>query len=75
MKIRHHPPIRCAVIGYGPMHDFGRAHGRWIDATPDHLLHGGPVSVSGEESKRTIAIFEAAERSAQSGRTESVEYE
>ncbi|MDP6776287.1 MAG: Gfo/Idh/MocA family oxidoreductase [Candidatus Latescibacteria bacterium] len=28
-------PIRCAVIGYGPHHIFGRAHGRWIDATPD----------------------------------------
>ena len=27
-------PIRCAVIGYGPNHIFGRAHGRWIDATP-----------------------------------------
>lgn len=27
-------PIRCAVVGYGPAHIFGRAHGRWIDATP-----------------------------------------
>ena len=29
------PPIRCAVVGYGAAHVFGRAHGRWIDATPD----------------------------------------
>lgn len=29
------PPIRCAVIGYGPMHNFGWAHCAWIDATPD----------------------------------------
>ena len=28
-------PVRCAVVGYGPAHNFGRAHGRWIDATPD----------------------------------------
>ena len=28
------PPVRCAVIGYGPHHIFGRAHGRWIQATP-----------------------------------------
>ena len=28
------PPIRCAVAGYGAAHIFGRAHGRWIDATP-----------------------------------------
>ena len=28
-------PIRCAVVGYGAAHIFGRAHGRWIDATPD----------------------------------------
>ena len=27
-------PIRCAVIGYGAAHIFGRAHGRWIEATP-----------------------------------------
>ncbi|MBM3236397.1 Gfo/Idh/MocA family oxidoreductase [Candidatus Poribacteria bacterium] len=28
-------PIKCAVVGYGAAHIFGRAHGRWIDATPD----------------------------------------
>jgi len=28
-------PIRCAVIGYGAAHNFGRTHGRWIDAMPD----------------------------------------
>lgn len=28
-------PVRCAVVGYGAAHIFGRAHGRWIDATPD----------------------------------------
>jgi len=27
-------PVRCAVVGYGASHIFGRAHGRWIDATP-----------------------------------------
>ena len=27
-------PVRCAVVGYGAAHVFGRAHGRWIDATP-----------------------------------------
>ena len=32
------PPVRCAVIGYGPMHDFGRAHCAWIDAVPDLRL-------------------------------------
>ena len=27
-------PVRCAVVGYGPAHSFGRQHGRWIQATP-----------------------------------------
>ena len=35
-----------------------------------HLLEGGPVPVSGEDGRRVIAVFEAAERSAKSGRTE-----
>ena len=35
MKNKLNAPVRCAVIGYGPAHNFGRAHGRWIDATPD----------------------------------------
>ncbi len=41
----------------------------------DHLLRGGPVPVSGEEGRRTIAIFEAVARSSQSGKTEPVEFE
>jgi scyllo-inositol 2-dehydrogenase (NADP+) len=41
----------------------------------EHLLQGGPVPVTGEDGRRTIAVFEAAERSSRSGRTESVEYE
>ena len=41
----------------------------------NHLLHGGPVPVSGEDGRRTIAILEATERSAQSRKTEPVEYE
>jgi len=41
----------------------------------DHLLRGGPVPVTGEDGRRTIAVFEAAERSARSGKTEPVEYE
>ncbi len=34
MTKRLEAPVRCAVIGYGAAHIFGRAHGRWIDATP-----------------------------------------
>ena len=41
----------------------------------DHLLRGAPLPVSGYEGRRTIAILEAAEKSARSGQTESVEYE
>jgi predicted dehydrogenase len=41
----------------------------------EHLLHGGPVPVTGEDGRRVIGVFEAAERSAKSGRTEIVEYE
>jgi len=41
----------------------------------DHLLRGGPVPVTGEDGRRTIAVFEAAERSSKSGRTEDVEHE
>lgn len=28
-------PIGCAVIGYGPQHNFGWAHAAWISATPE----------------------------------------
>ncbi len=31
-------PIGCAVLGYGPQHNFGWAHSAWIDATPDLRL-------------------------------------
>jgi len=41
----------------------------------DHLLRGGPVPVSGEAGRRTIGVFEAAERSSKSGLTEVVPYE
>jgi len=39
-----------------------------------HLLNGGPVPVTGEDGRRTIAVLEAAERSAKSGRTETAEH-
>ena len=28
-------PIRCAIVGYGPVFDFGRAHAQWISGVPD----------------------------------------
>lgn len=31
-------PIPCAVIGYGPQHNFGWAHSAWISATPELQL-------------------------------------
>ena len=40
-----------------------------------HLLRGGPVPVTGEDGRRTIAVFEAAARSARSGQTEPVDCE
>lgn len=40
-----------------------------------HLLHGGPVPVTGEDGRRTIAVFEAAERSSTNGTTEPVAHE
>jgi len=41
----------------------------------EHLLHGKPVPVSGEDGRRVIAVFEAAERSSKSGVTGKAEYE
>jgi len=46
----------------------------WQDLA-DHLLRGAPVPVSGHEGRRTIAVFEAAEESSRTGRTEKVRYE
>ncbi len=51
---------------------------RWLDyynGISSHLLDGGPVPVTGEDGRRTIAVFEAAERSSHSGQTEQVAYE
>ena len=46
----------------------------WRDLA-GHLLRGAPVPVSGHDGRRTIAVFEAAERSSQAGVTEPVAYE
>lgn len=46
----------------------------WQDLA-DHLLSGGPVPVSGEAGRRTIGVFEAAEKSSRTGQTETVPYE
>jgi len=48
-------PIGCAVIGYGPKHNFGWAHSAWIDATPDLEL----VAVCDLDPERTRAAKEA----------------
>lgn len=44
-------PIGCAVIGYGPQHNFGWAHAAWIAATPDLRL----VAVCDLDPTRTDA--------------------
>ena len=49
----------------------------WVQYYRDiagHLLHGGPVSVSGKDGRRTIAVMETAERSALLGASLSVPY-
>ncbi len=43
-------------------------------AMADHLLRGAPVPVSGEDGRRVVAVLETAEKSAHSGRSESVPY-
>ena len=47
--------IRCAVIGYGPLHNFGWAHCAWISATPSLEL----VAVCDIDPLRTAAAKEA----------------
>jgi predicted dehydrogenase len=48
-------PIGCAVIGYGPQHNFGWAHSAWIDATPELRL----AAVCDLDPARTAAAKEA----------------
>jgi predicted dehydrogenase len=48
-------PIGCAVIGYGPMHNFGWAHAAWISATPELRL----VAVCDMDPRRTAAAHDA----------------
>jgi len=40
----------------------------------NHLLHGGPVPVSGEDGRRVITVLETAEKSSKSGHSEPVPY-
>jgi predicted dehydrogenase len=40
----------------------------------DHLANGAELIVKPEESRRTIAVMEAAERSSKSGKTETPAY-
>ncbi len=48
-------PVGSAVVGYGPMHNFGWAHSAWIEATPDLKL----VAVCDIDPERTAAAKEA----------------
>lgn len=48
-------PIGCAVIGYGPQHNFGWAHAAWIEATADLKL----LAVCDVNPARTAAAKEA----------------
>lgn len=47
-------PIGCAVIGYGPRHNFGWAHAAWIEATPELKL----VAICDQSPERTAAARE-----------------
>lgn len=44
-------PLGCAVIGYGPQHNFGWAHAAWIEATPELQL----VAICDQSPERTEA--------------------
>ena len=39
----------------------------------EHLLHGGPVPVTGEDGRRVIQVLESAERSSKIGHTVPIE--
>jgi len=52
----------------GPYHLFYRS-------VADHVHRGKPLLVTAEDARRVIAVIEAAQRSAVSGRTEQVEFE
>jgi hypothetical protein len=41
----------------------------------DHLLRGAVVPVPGDFGRRVIGVFQAAEKSSESGQTETVPYE
>ena len=43
--------------------------GKYYKDLADHLMNGAPLDVTGEQSRRTIAIIEAAEESSKLGRT------
>ena len=40
-----------------------------------HLLDGAPLEVTPESSRRIITVFETAEKSAKSGKTEPVPFQ
>ncbi len=49
--------------------------GTYYSNPANHLLNGGPLPVSVGESRRVIAVTEAAERSARTGRVGTVDGE
>jgi len=51
------------------------AWGRYYDDVATHLLRGAPPPVSLEDARRSTAVMESAERSAITGRTETVQGE
>jgi hypothetical protein len=46
--------------------------GMYYTAVAQHLLLGKPVPVTPEEGRRSVAVMETAEKSAESGHTETV---
>ncbi len=48
---------------------------RFYEMIADHLLHGAPLPVTGEDGRRVVAVLEAAARSADSRHTEGVPHE
>lgn len=48
-------PIGCAVLGYGPRHNFGWAHAKWIQSCADLRL----VAIADVDPERAAAAQEA----------------
>jgi predicted dehydrogenase len=75
---RGHLTVHTEVSGYPAKAEVEYKKSNWqayYDNVADHLLRGKPLEITPEKGRRVIGVLETAEKSAKSGKAETVPHE